>query len=86
MKRAHPHLLRLFVTVLHAPRLVYAPYGWGTAVAVLGGLGAVLGAVAAARQAELRRLLAWATVANTGLVLLGLVAAADFYAHAGSPR
>ena len=77
-------LLRLFVTVLHAPRLVYAPYGWGTAVAVLGGLGALLGAVAAARQAELRRLLAWATVANTGLVLLGLVAAADFYAHAGA--
>ena len=77
-------LLRLFVTVLHAPRLVYAPYGWGTAVAVLGGLGALLGAVAAARQAELRRLLAWATVANTGLVLLGLVAAADFHAHAGA--
>ncbi len=77
-------LLRLFVAVLHAPRLVYAPYGWGTAVAVLGGLGAVIGAVVAARQAELRRLLAWATVAHTGLVLLGLVAAADFYAHAGA--
>lgn len=77
-------LLRLFVTVLHAPRLVYAPYGWGTAVAVLGGVGAVFGALMAARQAELRRLLAWATVAHTGLVLLGLVAAADFYAHAGA--
>lgn len=77
-------LLRLFVTVLHAPRLVYAPYGWGTALAVLGGVGAVVGAVVAARQAELRRLLAWATVAHTGLVLLGLVAAADFYAHAGA--
>jgi NADH-quinone oxidoreductase subunit N len=77
-------LLRLFVAVLHAPRLVYAPYGWGTAVAVLGGLGAVLAAVAAARQAELRRLLAWATIAHTGLILVGLVAAADFYAHAGA--
>ena len=77
-------LLRLFVGVLHAPRLVYAPYGWGTAVAVLGGVGAVVGAVLAARQAELRRLLAWATVAHSGLVLLGLVAAADFYAHAGA--
>lgn len=77
-------LLRLFVAVLHAPRLVYAPYGWGTAVAVLGGVGAVLGAVQAARSAELRRLLAWATVAHSGLVLLGLVAAADFYAHAGA--
>jgi len=77
-------LLRLFVAVLHAPRLVYAPYGWGSAVAVLGGLGAVLGAILAARQAGLGRLLAWATLAHTGLVLLGLVAAADFYAHAGA--
>lgn len=77
-------LLRLFVAVLHAPRLVYAPYGWGTAVAAIGGVSAVLGAVAAARQAELRRLLAWAAVANAGLALLGMVAAADFYAHAGA--
>lgn len=77
-------LLRLFVAVLHAPRLVYAPYGWGTAVAVIGGLSAVVGAVAAARQAELKRLLAWAAVAGSGLALLGMVAAADFYAHAGA--
>ena len=77
-------LLRLFVTVLHAPRLVYAPYGWGTAVAVLGGLGAVLGAVAAARQAEQDQ----AGVGDRGpgeqATQLGLVAAADFYAHAGA--
>ena len=70
-------LLRLFVTVLHAPRLVYAPYGWGTAVAVLGGLGAVLGAVAAATrpsrtrpvlatvaQASRRRSSAWRAAAT----------------------
>ncbi len=77
-------LLRFFVAVLHAPRLVYAPYGWGTTAALLGGLSAVVGAVAAARAADLRRLLAWAAVANAGLVLLGLGAAADFYAHAGA--
>lgn len=79
-------LLRLFVAVVHAPRVVYAPYGWGTAVAVLAGASAVVGAIAAARQAELRRLLAWSTVANGGLALLGMVAAADFYAHAGARR
>jgi len=77
-------MLRLFVAVLHAPRMVYAPYGWGTAAALLGGLSAVVGALAAVRTAGLRRLLAWATVANAGLVLLGMGAAADFYAHAGA--
>jgi NADH-quinone oxidoreductase subunit N len=77
-------LLRLFVAVLHAPRMVYAPYGWGTAAAAIGGLSAAVGAVAAARQSDLRRLVAWATVAHAGLVLLGMVAAADFYAHAGA--
>lgn len=77
-------LLRLFVAVLHAPRLVYAPYGWATAVAVLGGVSAAVGAVAAARQVDLRRLLAWAAVSHAGLLALGMVAAADFYAHAGA--
>jgi NADH-quinone oxidoreductase subunit N len=77
-------LLRLYVAVLHMPRVVYAPYGWGTAVAAIAGLTAAVGAIAAARQADLRRLLAWAAVAHSGLALLGMVAAADFYAHAGS--
>ena len=77
-------LLRLFVAVLHAPRMVYAPYGWGTAAALLGGASAVVGAVAAARASGLPRLLAWAAVAHAGLVLLGMGAAADFYAHAGA--
>ncbi|HEY0134234.1 MAG TPA: proton-conducting transporter membrane subunit, partial [Nannocystis sp.] len=73
-------LLRLFVAVLHAPRMVYAPYGWGTAAALLGGASAVVGAVAAARASGLRPLLAWAAVAHAGLVVLGMGAAADFYA------
>jgi len=79
-------LVRLFVAALHAPRVVYAPYGWGTAVAAIGGVTAVVGAIAAARQASLRRLLGWAAVAHSGLALLGMVAAADFYAHAGARR
>jgi len=77
-------LLRLFVGVLHAPRIVYAPYGWGTAVAAIAGVTAVFGAIAAARQVDLRRLLGWAAVAHSGLALIGMVAAADFYAHAGA--
>lgn len=79
-------LVRLFVATLHAPRVVYAPYGWGTAVAAVAGATAVVGAVQAARQAGLRRLLGWAAVAHAGLALIGVVAAADFYAHAGARR
>ena len=77
-------MLRLLVTVLHAPRMVYAPYGWGTAAGLVGAVSAVVGAVAAARAVDLRRLLAWAGVAQAGLMVVGMLAAADFYAHAGA--
>lgn len=77
-------ILRLLVAVLHAPRMVYAPYGWGTGAGLVGAVSAVVGAVAAARAVDLRRLLAWAWVAQAGLLLLGMLAAADFYAHAGA--
>lgn len=77
-------MLRLLVAVLHVPRMVYAPYGWGTAVGLVGAVSAVVGSVAAVRAADLRRLLAWSGVAQAGLLLLGMLAAADFYAHAGA--
>jgi NADH-quinone oxidoreductase subunit N len=77
-------MLRLLVAVLHAPRMVYAPYGWGTAAGLVGLVSAVVGGVLAARAVELRRLLAWAGVAQAGLWLVGMLAAADFYAHAGA--
>ncbi|MCY1062948.1 proton-conducting transporter membrane subunit [Nannocystis sp. SCPEA4] len=76
-------LIRVFVVALHAPRVVYAPYGWGTAAAVLGGLSVVVCGVRAARAADLRRLLAWAGAAQVGLTLLAVAAAANFVAHAG---
>ncbi len=77
-------ILRLLVAVLHAPRMVYAPYGWGTGAGLVGAVSAVVGAVAATRAVDLRRLLAWAWVAQAGLLLVGMLAAADFYAHAGA--
>lgn len=77
-------MLRLLVAVLHAPRVVYAPYGWGTAAGLVGLVSAVVGGVMAVRAVELRRLLAWAGVAQAGLWLVGMLAAADFYAHAGA--
>lgn len=76
-------LLRVFVAVLHAPRVVYAPYGWSTAAALAGALSALVGGIAAARAADLRRLFAWGGVAQVGLVAVAAAAAANFVAHAG---
>jgi NADH-quinone oxidoreductase subunit N len=76
-------LIRVLVTALHLPRVVFAPYGWGTAAAVIGGLSAVGCAIAAVRAADLRRMIAWAGAAQAGLTVLALAAAANFVAHAG---
>lgn len=76
-------MLRVLVAVLHAPRVVYAPYGWGTAAAVIAGLSALACASAALRAADLRRLLAWAGGVQASLATLAIAAAANFVAHAG---
>ncbi|PCC66579.1 NADH dehydrogenase subunit N [Nannocystis exedens] len=76
-------LIRVFVAALHAPRVVYAPYGWGTAAAVVAGVSVVVCGIRAVRAADLRRLLAWAGAAQVGLTLLAIAAAANFVAHAG---
>lgn len=76
-------LLRVFVSALHVPRVVFAPYGWGTAAAAIGGASVVVCALAAARAADLRRLIAWGGAAQAGLAVLALAAAANFVAHAG---
>lgn len=76
-------MIRVFVAVLHAPRVVYAPYGWGTAATVVGGVSALVCAAAALRASDLRRLLAWAGAAQAGLAVLAIAAAANFVAHAG---
>jgi formate hydrogenlyase subunit 3/multisubunit Na+/H+ antiporter MnhD subunit len=48
-----------------------APW-WGWTLVVLGGGTAVLGVAGALGQAELKRLLAWSSMENAGLMLLGL--------------
>lgn len=76
-------LVRVFVAALHVPRVVFAPYGWGTAAAAIGGASALACGIAAARAADLRRLLAWGGAAQAGLAVLAIAAAANFVAHAG---
>jgi hydrogenase-4 component B len=48
---------------------------WGVALALVGSLSAILGVLYALTQNDLKRLLAYSTIENSGIVLLGLGAA-----------
>jgi formate hydrogenlyase subunit 3/multisubunit Na+/H+ antiporter MnhD subunit len=48
------------------------PAGWGIALALVGAAGALSGIALALGQRDLKRLLAWSTVENVGLVAAGL--------------
>jgi hydrogenase-4 component B len=48
---------------------------WGVALALIGSLSAILGVLYALAQSDLKRLLAYSTIENSGIVLLGLGAA-----------
>jgi len=50
-------------------------WGWGVALALIGSLSAILGVLYALTQNDLKRLLAYSTIENSGIVLLGLGAA-----------
>lgn len=61
-------------------RLLAGPFAgftaqWQMALAVLAGAGMLLGAVVAVVQQNIKRLLAWSTIANVGFMLAGIVAA-----------
>jgi len=58
------------------------PAWWWLLVMVMGGLSAVYGILQAAMASDLKRLLAYSTSENMGLVVLG-VGAAGLFAHAG---
>ncbi|PRQ02069.1 NADH-quinone oxidoreductase subunit N [Enhygromyxa salina] len=76
-------LLRVFVGALHSPRLVNEPYGWTGAlpsVALISGLWAALAAV---RQRRLSRVVALLALVQLSLLILAVVAAANFHGHIG---
>ena len=60
-------MVRICVFGLGTPRL-----SWGVTVLVLGGLSAVLGVLYALVQHDLKRLLAYHSIENIGIILLGL--------------
>jgi hydrogenase-4 component B len=63
-------LCRVCVFGLGTPR-----WDWGVAFTLLGSLSAVLGVLYALTQNDLKRLLAYSTIENAGIILLGLGAA-----------
>ena len=60
-------LLRVCVFGLGVPR-----WDWGVVFIVLGSLSAVLGVLYALTQSDVKRLLAYSTIENSGIILLGL--------------
>ncbi len=48
------------------------PWGWGMAVVLLGSLTAILGVLYALTENDVKRLLAYSTIENAGIMLLGL--------------
>ncbi len=56
----------------------HVPWGWGAAIMVIGGITAVLGVLYAILQDDLKKLLAYSTVENIGVVVIGLGLAIAF--------
>lgn len=84
MMAALPKLAALVVLV----RLLEGPLAglqnlWQPALAVLAAASMVLGSVVAIRQHDVKRLLAWSTIAHVGFLLTGVVAA-NAQGHAGA--
>ena len=77
-------LLKVFVGSFATQRLATAPYGWTSVVAVLALATMTVGNFAAVQQTNVKRLLAYSSVAHVGYILVGVVAAANFYGHAFS--
>jgi formate hydrogenlyase subunit 3/multisubunit Na+/H+ antiporter MnhD subunit len=72
----------LLVTVRLVP---HGPSWWGAVVAVLGAVSAVYGILQASVASDLKRLLAYSTTENVGLVMLALGSALVLRAHHATP-
>ena len=77
-------LLRVFVGSLHTPRLVNDPYGWTGALPTVALLTGGWAALSALRQRRLSKTVALLCLVQLSIVVLGLVAAANFHGHIGA--
>ena len=68
--------IRLFLDLLPA-----APVWWGATILILGAVSALLGVLYALTEHDLKRLLAYHSIENIGIILLGLGGAMIFYSY-----
>jgi NADH-quinone oxidoreductase subunit N len=68
-------ILRLMSTAFGSPSLVFDFTGWASVLSVLAALTMTLGNLAALRQENIKRLLAYSSIAHAGYLLIGVVAA-----------
>ncbi len=73
--------LRIFVTTLHAPRLVNEPYGWAGPIIAIALVWAGWSLWRAARARSVSGLARALAQMQLGLIVVTLVAAANFYGH-----
>ncbi|HET6151287.1 MAG TPA: NADH-quinone oxidoreductase subunit N [Polyangia bacterium] len=67
-------ILRLFGTAFSNQLLVFDITGWASVLSVLAALTMTLGNLAALRQENIKRLLAYSSIAHAGYLLIGVVA------------
>jgi NADH-quinone oxidoreductase subunit N len=68
-------ILRVFVTGFGGDVLPFGKLGWATILAILAVITMTVGNVAALRQDNIKRLLAYSSIAHAGYLLIGVVAA-----------
>ncbi len=67
-------ILRLLSTAFASPLLVFDFTGWASVLSVLAALTMTLGNLAAIRQENIKRMLAYSSIAHAGYLLIGVVA------------
>jgi NADH-quinone oxidoreductase subunit N len=69
-------LIRLFGGAFNRPELAFGPSGWASILGILAIATMTLGNLAALRQDNIKRMLAYSSIAHAGYLLIGIVALA----------
>lgn len=67
-------IIRVFGVAFGKPELAYGPSGWASVLGVLSVLTMVLGNLAALKQDNVKRMLAYSSIAHAGYLLIGVCA------------
>ena len=78
-------LIRLFTTAFGRPELTFGAGGWASLAAVLAIITMTLGNVAALRQENIKRMLAYSSISHAGYLLVGVAAMGLVGAEARGP-